>query len=179
MVGNVTKPWHLTWYAGCKPQHTTYADGGFTSVNSKGRSDFAPPPLPGIEPALDWRRKTDVPTKPKPPLVHPQSTRTLNLETNPIASDRQSLAPDLSRPQSLDGSPSDEMPLSHSDNVEALLDQAPFITMDNRYKLLKATSEISADCLGDGLSQLRQQCKIHSFSQISLDGIQGFTVAVR
>tara|TARA_B100000925_G_scaffold184051_1_gene139023 strand:+ start:389 stop:604 length:216 start_codon:yes stop_codon:yes gene_type:complete len=71
------------------------------------------------------------------------------------------------------------MSLSHSDNVEALLDQAPFLTMDNRYKLLKETSELSADRLGDALSQLRQQCKIHSFNQISINGIQGFTVAVR
>ena len=176
---SVVKPHRLTGLTGCNPQHSTYADLGFTSVNSKGRSDCAPLPWPGIGPALDWRRKTDAPTKPKPPLALLQSTQTLNLETNPIASDRQSSAQNSDRPQSLDGSPSDEMSLSHSDNVEALLDQAPFLTMDNRYKLLKETSELSADRLGDALSQLRQQCKIHSFNQISINGIQGFTVAVR
>ena len=176
---SVVKPWHQTWFASCKPQRTTYADGGFITMNPMGRSDCVPLPWPGIGPALDWRRKTDAPTKPKPPLALLQSTQTLNLETNPIASDRQSSAQNSDRPQSLDGSPSDEMSLSHSDNVEALLDQAPFLTMDNRYKLLKETSELSADRLGDALSQLRQQCKIHSFNQISINGIQGFTVAVR
>ena len=176
---SVVKPWHQTWFAGCKPQRTTYAVGGFVTMNPMDRSDYALPPLPGIEPVLDWRRKTDEPATPKPPLALLPSTRTLNLETNPIASDRQSSAQNSDRPQSLDGSPSDEMSLSHSDNVEALLDQAPFLTMDNRYKLLKETSELSADSLGDALSQLRQQCKIHSFNQISINGIQGFTVAVR
>ena len=173
---SVVKPHRLTGLTGCNPQHSTYADLGFTSVNSKGRSDCAPLPWPGIGPALDWRRKTDAPTKPKPPLALLQSTQTLNLETNPIASDRQSLAPDLSRPQSLGGAPSQELSLSTSSDAKTRLDQAPFLTMENRFKLVTASDANDAEKLGDGLSELLEQSVIHSFGQLNVNGSECFCV---
>ena len=173
---SVAKPWYQTWFAGCKPQRTTYADGGFVTMNPMGRSDCAPPLLPGIGPALDWRRKTDAPAKPKPPLALLQSTQTLNLETNPIASDRQSLAPDSSRPQSLGGAPSQELSLSTSSDAKTRLDQVPFLTMENRFKLVTAFDAIDAEKLGDGLSELLEQSVIRSFGQLNVNGSACFCV---
>ena len=173
---SVVKPWHQTWFASCKPQRTTYADGGFITMNPMGRSDCVPLPWPGIGPALDWRRKTDAPTKPKPPLALLQSTQTLNLETNPIASDRQSLAPDLSRPQSLGGAPSQELSLSTSSDAKTRLDQAPFLTMENRFKLVTASDATDAERLGEGLSELLEQSVIHSFGQLNVNGSACFCV---
>ena len=173
---SVVTPWHQTWFAGCKPQRTTYAVGGFVTMNPMDRSDYALPPLPGIEPVLDWRRKTDEPATPKPPLALLPSTRTLNLETNPIASDRQSLAPDLNRPQSLGGAPSQELSLSTSSDAKTRLDQAPFLTMENRFKLVTASDATDAERLGEGLSELLEQSVIHSFGQLNVNGSACFCV---
>ena len=161
----------------CALGQTPYIGPRFIPMNhSSLPSGFSLLPWPGISPAPEQLQRIDGQEALKPRVAPPQSLLSLTQEIDPIASDLQSSASDTNPLHPPDDETQDPQPLTHSGEAQTLLDQTPFLTMDNRFKLVR-TSMQTASNIADGLSELRQRAVIQSFQQVSVNGEPCFTVA--
>ena len=163
----------------CALGQTPYIGARFITMNQQHSTDSLLPLEPGIESEPVRPQRTDAPTALKPPAAPPQTLLSLTQEIGPTASDHQSLVSETDHPHPPDDETQNSQPLTHSGHAKALLDETPFLTMDNRFKLVRASNHEAAGFIADGLSELRSKSIIQSFQQVNVDGQPCFTVALR
>ena len=120
------------------------------------------------------------------PITQYDSTPHMPPQMSHISFAGQSLAPSRPAPSLPDAScsPTANHQLNHSvptsvNSAQRALDDAPFLDMADRFKLIQVADHQSANEIADGLSYLIESGEINAFSQLAVHGAQVFTVDCR